>query len=326
VKIQHIPYEFIKADPRWEYRRGADDHSLPRSLKIKGVLSPFIMVQQENRFCLVDGFKRHRLISKDKVSTVPAWLYAQDKVEEGFFHGLILNSSQRPLNIIEKSSVVRIVNQVGSEDFQRKIYDYLDMPNNPRFIHKYLEIDQLPEFAKEYFHQFQFSFRQLERVLPVSFSQLQPWINAAKQIRIKAQDFVSLVEILSDISLRENIGINTLFNVLEIEELINKNWTQQQKSACLKKHLHQKRFPMLHRIQKNMEEHVRSIQKSSSIPLEFMWDKSLESPGFWLKIHLMDERKIEELQSLVQQHQFIADLKKLFDLIFDLSEEPHETT
>jgi hypothetical protein len=326
MKIQHIPYEFIKADPRWEYRRGTNNIQLSKSLKIKGVLSPFIMVQQENRICLVDGFKRYRLISHYKVSTVPAMLYAQDQAEDGFFHGLILNSCQRPLNIIEKSAVVKIVNQFGFEEFQRKIYDYLDIPNSRRFIQKYIEINQLPEPAKEYFHEFQFSFRQLERVLAVSISQLLPWINAAKQIRIKAQDFVSLVEILSDISLRENIAVDKLFSILKIEELINSDWTPQQKSANLKKYLHQKRYPMLHQIQKNIEEHVSSIQKSCTLPLEVIWDKSLERPGFWIKIHLMDSGKIEDLQLLAQQHQFTINLNKLFNIMFELSEEPYEAT
>ncbi len=172
MKVQHILYEFIEAEPIWEYRLDIRDSHLLKSLEIKGVLSPFILVQQKNKFCLIDGFKRYRFFNNRTVSTIPAMLYSEENVEDAFFHGIILNETQRPLSVIEKSHVIKILHQFEKEEYRSKIYDFLGIPNKKRFIQKYLHINKLPHYSKKYFHEFQFGLRQIERILPSSISSL----------------------------------------------------------------------------------------------------------------------------------------------------------
>jgi len=324
MKVQHILFEFIEAEPIWEYRLDIRDTHLLKSLEIKGVLSPFILVQQKNKFCLIDGFKRYRFFRNRTVSTIPAMLYSEENVEDAFFHGIILNETQRPLSVIEKSQVAKILHQFEKEEYRDKIYDFLGIPNKKRFTQKYLHINKLPHYAKKYFHEFQFSLRQIERILPSSISKLKEWIKLSYSLRLKAQEFVNLVEILSDISLRENVSVDILYHEFKISEFLDTDWTIQQKASHLKRHLHQIRYPLLSRIHKNVEEHITKLKKATTLPMEIHWDKTLERPGYSLLFYLEHKEKIKELQELILNRRFEKDLEKLFKILINSLEEIDE--
>ena len=316
MNIQHIICKSIQPDPKWKYRSDKEDSILIKSLKLKGALSPLVLLQDKNHFVILDGFKRFQILKDNSASKVPAFLYSASDAKDGFLHGLLLNETRYPLSTIEKSNVMKIIQTFSDdEDFQGHVYNFLDIPAKRQFIKKYLSINAFPEEAKKYFHKFQFSLRQIERITPVSISSLLPWIQLAHELHLKAQEFVNLVEIICDISITKNEPVDILYKKLKINDLLKQESNPQQKSSNLKGYLHQKRYPMLTSIQKEITGQVNQIQKKSNLPIQVGWDKTLEQTGYWFTIFLENDDSIAQLKNLLEANELGDDLKKLFKII-----------
>lgn len=328
MTVQHILYKSIRPDPKWKYRLDHQkDQILAKSMNLAGVLSPLVLLQDQNDFVILDGFKRHRFLQDNAALKVPSFLYSMQQAREGFLHGLVLNEARQPLSVIEKSNVMRIIQSFAhDEDFQKKVYNFLNIPPQKQFIEKYLTINSLPDESKHYFHDFQFSLRQIERVLPVSIQPLLPWIRLAQELNIKAQEFVQLVEIVQDLSIKGNTSADELYKKLGIKELIKRELTTQQKVFKLKDYLCQKRFPMLHQIQERVTEHVARIQKNSKLPVEITWDKKLEQSGYWFNIYLDNKNSLKNLKELFESSELDNELRKLFEIIINRLENFDEAS
>lgn len=334
MTIQHVLYKSIHLDPKWKYRIESEDPILIKSLKLKGVLSPLVLLQDKNNFVILDGFKRHRFFTEihrseggNSATKVPAFLYSNQEAKEGFLHSLVLNVTRRSLSAIEKSNVVKVIHShKNDEDFQSQVYDFLDIPPKRPFIQKYLNISAFPEEAKQYFHEFQFSLRQIERIMPGSIQALRHWIHLAQELNIKAQEFVNLVEVIRDISIKGNIPVDALYKKLNIEEIRTGSMTKQQKVASLKKFLDEKRYPMLKHIHKKVTEQIDLIRGKSELPLRVLWDKTLEQSGYELSIPLENENSIDQLQTFLQSPELMNNLKELFPIIINSLEDFDETT
>ena len=327
MTIQHISFKAIRTDPKWKYQFDEEDPILNKSLKLTGVLSPLVLLHDKDEYAILDGFKRHRFLKDNAAVKVPAFLYSNQQAKEGLLHSLALNETRHPLTTIEKSNVVKLTRSFnGDEDFQNKVCDFLDIPFKRQFIQKYLTINAFAEKAKHYFHEYQFSLRQIDRVIPVSIESLLSWINLAEELHIKAQEFVQLVETIWDISIRENIAIDQLYHAFKVDELLRPQSTAQQKSANLKNFLHQKRYPMLNNIQEKMTHQFERVQKYGQLPMKLSWDKTLEQSGYWLNIHLEHQNSVDQLKTSFESPELRSDLKKLFKIIMNNPEDSNETT
>lgn len=327
MTIQHILYKSIRPDPKWKYRFDEEDPILTKSLKLKGVLSPLVLLQDQNDFVILDGFKRFQILKDDSASKVPAILYPAAEARDGFLHGLLLNETRYPLSTIEKSNAVKIIQSFrDDEDFQTRIYNFLEIPYKRQFTQQYLTINAFPKSAKRYFHETRFSMRQIERIAPISIPLLLPWIELARELRMKAQEFVQLVEAIGDISIRESIAVDQLYHEFNIDEFLKLKSTTQQKSAKLKDLLHQKRYPMLNSIQEKMAQKSEDFRGKSRLPTKISWDKTLEQTGYWLNIYLEHQDSVDQLQTFFESPELRGDLKKLFEIIMHSQEDSNEAS
>jgi hypothetical protein len=327
MTIKHILYKSIRPDPKWKYRLNQENSILTKSLNLAGVLSPLVLLQDQNDFVILDGFKRYRFLEDNASIKVPSFLYSIQQAKEGVLHGLVLNEARQQLSVIEKSNVMKIVQLFpDDEELQNKVCSFLDIPLQRQFIEKYLTINALPDDAKQYLHEFQFSLRQIERIMPVSIQSLLPWIRLARELNIKAQEFVQLVEIIQDLSIKGSTSVEKLYEQIGINELMKQDLTLQRKVSNLKNFLHQKRYPMLHQIQKRVSEQVDRIQENSKLPVEITWDKKLEQSGYWVNIYLDNETSLKSLKGLFESSELDNSLRQLFEIIINRLENSDETS
>jgi hypothetical protein len=327
MTIEHIPCKAIRPDPKWKYHLDGEDSILTKSLKLTGVLSPLVLLQNTDEYLVLDGFRRYRFLRDQSVREIPAFLYSMHHAQDGLLHSLVLNETNSALTTIEKSNVVRIIQSFNDDEgFQNKVYNFLNIPPKRQFIRRYLTISAFPDSAKHYFHEFQFSMRQIERIMPVSIQSLVNWIELAQELHIKAQEFVRLVETIWDISIRDDIPVDHLYDRFKICDLLRQNATAQQKSANLKDILNQKRYPILNSIERRMTLQFDRIRMNSPLPMKVSWDKTLEQSGYWLEIYLEHYDSVDQLQSFFESPEWRNDLKKPFKLMMHSPEDSNETT
>lgn len=326
MNIQNILCKSIHPAKKWKYRVDTYNDILKKSLEIKGVLSPLVVLQGKNEFLLLDGFKRYHYLKNKSNKKIPAYLYSKDQAKDGFLHSLLLNETHRPLSTIEKSNVVKLIQIFDDENFKNKVYDFLEIPSKQQFVQKLLTINSYNETAKKYFHDFHFSLRQIDRISPLPIDMLTPWIELAQHLNFKAQEFITIVETIWDISINEKIPIDKLYHKLRIKDQLNTGLTTQQKSAHLKTFLHQTRYPMLSKIQEKVTKQAESIQKKSKFPVRISWDKNLEQSGYWLNIYLDNEDSLHNLKELFESPKSNNDLRKLFKIFIKSLENSDETS
>lgn len=325
--IEHVPCRAIRPDPNWKYRLEREDSILSESLKLTGVLSPLVLLQDTHEYLVLDGFKRYQFLKDHSVPEIDAFLYSNRQAKEGLLHSLVLNETGSALSTIEKSNVLRIIQSFSDDErFQGRVCNFLNIPFRPQFIQRYLAISAFPDGAKQYFHEFQFSMRQIERIMPVSIQSLINWIDLAQELHIKAQEFVQLVETIWDISIRDSIPVDQLYDRFKMSDILRLEATVGQKSANLKDTLNQERYPMLNSIQRKMSLKFDRIRKNSRLPMKVSWDKNLEQSGFWLDIYLEHQDSVDQLQAFFESTELRSDLRELFKLTMHNPEDSNETT
>ncbi len=322
-RFETVPRSTVVRDSRWRYRYAAlDDDRLRRSIHRSGILTPVLLLRRgAHTYAIVDGFRRLEYLQETPFSHVPARIFEPDSLDEAFWWGLQINASVRPLTVVEKAQVVQIAHTDLSSDTITRILDFLEIPCRGSILQTYREIAGFPEEFKQYLHQYHFSLRQIERLRALKVEALHPWIILARRLRLKAQEFLTLIEWVGDIAVREDLSLDQCYERLEINKILKPEWTVQQKVSFLKQLLYQRRYPVLTTIRSRVTKAVQEVRQHSPLPIDIDWDFNLETPGFGVRFYLEKEDQVYTLQSLIKNPAFTKKLIQLFKLVGTMEED-----
>ncbi|NOX37430.1 MAG: ParB N-terminal domain-containing protein [Calditrichaeota bacterium] len=322
-RLVEVERHTILPDTHWRYRIPLPENStLRRSVQQHGILSPLLLLEKDKKqYFIIDGFQRFEWIQGTRFTRIPARIYPAGQAELAFWKGLQINTSIRPLSVVEKAHVVQHIQGFRDEAIIQAILKDLAIPPKGTFLQIYREIAALPIPMQQYFHQYQFSFRQIERLRALKIETLEPWIRLAIQLRLKAQEFLNIMEMVWDIAVRENLSVAQCYQALSIDELLSREWTPQQKTTFLKNLLHQRRYPLLTRMRNRIDEAAKEIQENAPLPVKIFWDPNLETPGYHLQFYLEKEDDLHRLGELIEEPEFKNRLVQLFSVIRSMEED-----
>ena len=315
--LKNIPLSRIVADTTYRYRLHEASPALRRAIQQRGVRQPLVGFQTATGIQLTDGFLRWELAQAFQWTEVPVTVHPD--AASAFVESVYVNHSQSPLSVVEKALVVAIGKKILDSAAFQEVIQFLEIPTE-RQVKLLLEIATYPEVARLYFHEQQFSLKQIERLRSVKVENLLPWIELARDLRMKAPEFQQVIEMVWDISVREECSIETCFHRLQIEQFLKPEWTVQQKVQRLKQYLFEHRYPLLHTLRKKLEQQATHLQKISPLPLRIQWDKNLEDMGIWLQFYLEDWDKLNVLAKLLKNPEFAKSLKQYFEIFTQTKE------
>ncbi len=312
-----VPLSQIIVDNTFRYRLHTIRPPLQRSIEQQGILRPLSGVKVEAGVLLFDGFLRWELAREKPIDPVPVIVHPDKSA--AFLESVYLNHSQEPLTVVEKAQALAVARTILSDKQQAALAEFLDI-HTSRQVQLLREIATYPWEARQYFHDQQFSLKQIERLRSLKVEKLLPWIRLARELRMKAPEFQQIIEMVWDISVREDCSIEACYQQLGVEQFLQENWTVQQKVHHLKQMLFEKRYPVLHHLRQKLEQQARRIQAISPLPLRIQWDRNLEDMGIWLQFYLEDISKLPTLVTLLKNPEFFDSLKQYFE-IFTQTEE-----
>ncbi len=301
--METLPIADIVINPTFRYRLHTASPQLQRSIEQIGILVPLLVARSTEGWVLVDGHVRLEVARNIPLETVP--VKAAPDIPRGLIQSVWQNHAQHPLSVVEKARVLVLLESMVTEDELQELYQFLEVPTR-RMQLRLREIAGYPLTVQQYFHEQQFSLKQIERLRSLTVEKLLPWIELASLLRIKAPEFQQIIEMVWDIAVRENCSIEACYQQLGIARILKGNWTIQQKVQRLKQHLMTQRFPLLTRLRKLLEERSQQLQQLSSLPMRVQWDRNLEELGVWIQFFVEDVQDIKKLEELAKNPEFVS--------------------
>ncbi len=317
LAIQDVALQEINGDTRLSYRMHALSPELKRSIETYGVFQPLLVVRTSEGYLIADGFLRYEIAHRLGKETLPVKIFPSQG--EAFLASVGVNHSHHPLSVVEKSQALAVGQTLLTNAQFQTLCQFLEIPT-ARIRALYLEIARYPEEARQYFHEQQFSLKQIERLRSLKIPNLMPWISLARQLRIKAPEFQQIIEMVWDIAVREECSIEECYSQLQIDTFLEESWTVQQKVQRLKQFLFDRRYPLLTTLRKRIEQQTQRLQRLSALPIRVQWDRNMEDLGIWLQIYLKDANTLKTLEEMLKNSEFQKAIKQLFEAFTQIKE------
>ena len=302
------------------YHFQIENPHMVESIKEIGIVYPIIIVHAQKYF-VVDGHRRMIAAVSAGLKEVPAFVYDLKQIEAIFLMGLQANLNSGDLTAIEKLKAYEIARERFSESGQEKIKQLLGIDRL-----SYLElvagsILKFPHLTQHYLHRQNFSMKALHQLISYNLSEFGEWFTLADELNLKGSELLNILEQVQDISLGDNQKPQTLLVDTKLKEILESSRTPQQKVQTLKLFVFQKRFPLLNRMQTNIQTIQKELEKLLGQDARLIWDRTLENPGAVLQINLKEEQQLSKMLTELQRPEVQDKLKKLLDKQNQLPED-----
>lgn len=266
VKLAAVDF----ADDTYRITTAAASDELIASIKNLGLLNSPVIIENNARFTIVCGFRRVEACRTLKWDNIPARILDPKTDKLACVQMAITdNALQRPLNLIEKSRAINLLDRVLTNDNDRAFHwSILGLPEHPSIIQKikplcHLSVDiqkaiqsdtiPLPVALK---------LDQLEVSDALNFVKLFEYLKPSLN---KQREILTLVE---EIAFRENSTMhqvlqeNGLRDILQHEQLdIN------QKTRMIRRYLRMRRFPALTKAEQRFNRRMQALKLDKNIRL-----------------------------------------------------------
>jgi hypothetical protein len=314
-KVVHI--NKIDDSFRFCYHHDLKDPLLTQSIKVKGILQPLCLLNKI-KYQIIDGHRRFTLAKEFNAQEIPAVLFEPNQLKEKFFETIHLDFVSNQLSVIEKLKAVSIADREFGPHLAIEVAHIFNMGKVFNIIEISHKINQYPEWLKKYFHQINIQLKILTKVLDYSLEKYREWFKVSQLISLKGTEFLTLLEQIREICLRDEVQPSHLIEALQVKDMVDGNRTPQQKSQKIKEIVTLRRFPLLNGIRKNIEKSSSKIKKIFGNNVELIWDKYLEKPGIILRLKLDNKSDLELLYKKFRDKNIQEELRKIIEKIEQL--------
>jgi ParB/RepB/Spo0J family partition protein len=315
IKVAQIDRSFP-----YHYHFEIENPPMVESVKETGIVYPIILMSDKKYF-VVDGHRRMIAAVSAGLKEVPAFVYDLKQIEAIFLMGLQANLNSGDLTAIEKLKAYEISRKRFSESGQEKIKQLLGIDRLSYLESVAGSILKLPHSTQRYLHRQNFSMKALHQLTPYDLSEFSEWFTLADELNLKGSELLNILEQVQDISLGDNQKPQTLLVDTKLKEILESGRTPQQKVQALKLFVFQKRFPLLNRMQTNIQTIQKELEKLLGQDARLIWDRTLENPGAVLQINLKEEQQLSKMLTELQRPEVQDKIKKLLDKQNQLPED-----
>jgi len=300
--FKSVPIKSIDVDDQLtNFSWGVPADSLQQSIEEVGVIHPVTLVPLGNGFRIVCGHKRIKIVSQLKIKEIPARILDLAPSDETM---LMLNLSENQLHHhysdIEKGLILFKLSEARVPEIRiiEKYMPMLGLEKSKKLLDEYLSTTQLTTGLKTLLHELNVPVRifsvlfnwNTESAIAAErfFSVLRPGVN-------KWRD---LLEWIDEISTRDEITPLDLFELPELQSVLNQNdLAPNVRYDRIRQILHSRRYPILSDLR------VRLARSLDALKLD---DKT--------KVHVQDSFESDEIRIEMKfrtRDEFVNQLEKL---------------
>lgn len=308
--IKQINGSRIRKVNQYKYHFNSVDQFLIESIKEHGVLFPLWLVKA-NGYIIIDGHRRYLAAVLNNLEKIPAIVFPKEKLNDAFLEALHINFLKGDLSLIEKFKACEIAEAHLSKDVVEKVMTLFKFKQIAGIKKMMKMVKYIPLWFQEYLHTNNFQLKILRKMMQFPFNKYQNWFIIAVRLKINGSNLISILDKVYDILSRDQIEMEELWNHLQIDRVLEKKGTEQQKLLRIKINLEAIRYPILHEINHIMHQYKLKIERELGEDFTISWDNSLEQPGVVLKIILSDVNIFEEYSKKLQDEKLKGQFRKL---------------
>ena len=300
--FKSVPIKSIDVDDQLtNFSWGVPADSLQQSIEEVGVIHPVTLVPLGKSFRIVCGHKRIKIVSQLKIKEIPARILSPAPDEEAM---LMLNLSENQFlhqySDIEKGLILSKLYTVKIPEIRiiEKYMPMLGLEKSKKLLDDYLSTNQLTTGLKTLLHEMNVPLRTFSVFFNWNaksamaaerfFSALRPGVN-------KWRD---LLEWIDEISTRDEITPLDLFELPELQSVLNQNdLAPNVRYDRIRQILHSRRYPILSDLR------VRLARSLDALKLD---DKT--------KVHVQDSFESDEIRIEMKfrtREEFVNQVEKL---------------
>jgi len=300
--FKSVPIKSIDVDDQLtSFSWGVPADSFQQSIEEVGVIHPVTLVPLGNRFRIVCGHRRVKIASQLKTNEIQARILDPAPSEESM---LMLNLSENQFlhqySDIEKGFILSKLCEVNVPEIRiiEKYMPMLGLEKSKKLLDDYLSTNQLTTGLKTLLHELNVPVR----IFSVLFNWNTESAMAAERffsvLRPGVNKWRDLLEWIDEISTRDEITPLDLFELPELQSVLNQNdLAPNVRYDRIRQILHSRRYPILSDLR------VRLARSLDALKLD---DKT--------KVHVQDSFESDEIRIEMKfrtRDEFVNQLEKL---------------
>ncbi len=239
--------------------------SVKESIKKIGLINPPILKNVKNKYTIVSGFKRIYALKELKVSDLNAFIVNDEYPQLKLFQlSLSENSLIREFNSIEKSIIInRLLRYVDKKVILEDYFKYLHLEPSLKLYNLYQPLIKLEDEIKLSIANNEISDRTGFYLLKFNKQDRMALYKLLKQLRPSFNKQNEIIEIVSEISIREDKKVKDVIQSEEVKKILScKRFSTPQKLEEIRIYFKERRYPQL----TVLEENFNALKKDLKLP------------------------------------------------------------
>lgn len=301
INIQDIDFE----DKRFKITNDKNDCEFDRSIKFFGVLNPPLLLNKNNGYCLISGFRRIDALKRYGVHQIEARVTDTQDLLHCAQIAILDNACHRQLMIAEQIRSVKLLSTFfldheNSDVFFETVCSSLMVPNNRAFIKKIMSASHLSGNLMDLVINERIS---LEVAIDLASFDIEtqekfrPFFSEFKASLSKQKEFILLVR---EIAARENLPVKAILD--DVSLLIPSYTDNKDKNSIfsiVRNYLQQRRFPEI----SNVIEHHNRLVSRLKFPdsVKFIIPESFEGSTYHIQFMFKTLTELKQINKKIEQ-------------------------
>jgi hypothetical protein len=286
---------------------------LAKSLQHVGLINPPILVQKQDRFSIVTGFRRIAAMQKLNYGQISAKVMpTESSTLECIRIAIADNTSQRKLDLLESSRALALLDaHVEDRECLVKEAKNLGLPDNRHHIEKIMGICRLPHLIQAGIFQNRISLSMAAELQEFDASTGGLLARLFMELKINQNKQKEICSHLKEIARREKRCTQEILLSEGVSEVLaDKDLDNLQKTMVVRSNLRRRRFPNLSLAEESFQRNLRKLNlggRINLVPAEYFEGTSLK-----LNMSFRDEAEYKEQIDILNKTLINPHLKNIF--------------
>ena len=275
---------------------------LALSISAIGLLQPPVLIKSGHGFTVVCGFRRIAVCEALGIDRIPARILHSDSSKISCAQIAIAdNSSQRTLNLVEQSRAYALIRKFAdcSSDWI-KIVESTGLACTQTAIDRIIPVEGMPVSLQNAILEGSIALPIALHINQLDMDDARSLCRFFRQVTTGLNIQRELLELISEISRRDDISIARLIEQADIADIIkNPDFPATQKVQHLRMMLKAKRYPELGRAEASYHQKVKTLKLSPRVQIHP--PRFFEGKSYRLSLTVDSRRQLKSLQSELEK-------------------------
>ncbi|UCG79252.1 MAG: ParB N-terminal domain-containing protein [Nitrospirota bacterium] len=293
----------------------SDHTQLISSFASSGVLAPLTVFRDaKGGYHVVDGFKRARYLRDSGNGSLTVYVLPDDVSLRGIIQ-LILHSKWKLIceSAVNRASFVAFVVASGLDEGSvlKDVCRPLGLKPGRKFIEECKRISEMNDELKRYCHEKKLAMKQLVNFINYPEEVLSHILSWRQRIQLSASIMDEIASGIRDLIRRNDMKLSDLTSDGELNEALNSDSSQKERTERLRTVLRKKRFPLLTEVNSRLEQAIERTGLPDNINIS--WDRTLENRGLSIRIDVRATDDIRNVKQVIGSEELPGLIKEILD-------------